>query len=189
MLCRVAGEHGFDDLARLIHVYSTDKTEGAWKSAASTWCTKQCRRLGYLFPAFRGQRGGTARLWWRNATRKAVYAIWGITSDYGESWSRFFAWMTLVVFLFACVYDIGATDSHKGGWLDLYKDSRLCEHGNQATFATSMSFSLTVFTTLGFGDITPCTTLGYAVVGLEVLFGYLFLGIFVTILSRKMFRK
>ena len=51
-------------------------------------------------------------------------------------------------------------------------------------------FSVTTFTTLGFGDITPkpSATCAQMLVTSEVLIGYIMLGGFVTILSGKLVR-
>ena len=54
---------------------------------------------------------------------------------------------------------------------------------------TMFYYSLVTFTTLGFGDITPRTPIAAAVVMLEVVVGYMMLGILISILATKVARR
>ncbi len=54
---------------------------------------------------------------------------------------------------------------------------------------TTVYYSVVTFTTLGFGDITPRTPLAAGIVMLEVIVGYLMLGILISILATKVARR
>jgi len=58
-----------------------------------------------------------------------------------------------------------------------------------SNIVTAFYFSVVTFATLGFGDITPVNSLGRIWAILEVAFGYLTLGILITLLARKMTRS
>ena len=49
-------------------------------------------------------------------------------------------------------------------------------------------FSLTTFTTLGFGDVAPSNDWGAIAISLEVLSGYVMFGVLLTMLARKIVR-
>jgi len=53
-------------------------------------------------------------------------------------------------------------------------------------FIDAVYFTISVMTTLGFGDIVPTTILGKIIVALQCLTGFSFLGIFASMLSRKL---
>jgi len=52
-------------------------------------------------------------------------------------------------------------------------------------FMDSVYFTVTVMTTLGFGDIVPTTIIGKIAVSIQCLIGFSYLGIFASMLSRK----
>jgi len=47
-------------------------------------------------------------------------------------------------------------------------------------------FSMVTFSTLGFGDVTPCNWVGELAVMAEVFLGYVLLGGLITILAMKL---
>lgn len=47
-------------------------------------------------------------------------------------------------------------------------------------------FSIITLTSLGFGDITPHTFIGKVAVSMEVFFGFIMLGIFISLIQKKM---
>ena len=51
---------------------------------------------------------------------------------------------------------------------------------------TNLYFSMVTFSTLGFGDVTPCNWVGELAVMLEVFLGYVLLGGLITILAMKL---
>jgi hypothetical protein len=56
---------------------------------------------------------------------------------------------------------------------------------NHHTLFSPFYFSLVTFTTLGFGDVTPNGGIGEIIVSLQVIFGYLTLGLLISILTNK----
>lgn len=83
--------------------------------------------------------------------------------------------ITIIAFGFA--YWIGATifHLHFADWI-------------KPTWFHYFYFSVVTFATLGFGDISPMCPQAYGLVMAEVLQGYIFLGLIVTFISRKMSR-
>ena len=49
----------------------------------------------------------------------------------------------------------------------------------------NLYFSVVTFTTLGYGDFGPVSWLGKALVVIEVMLGYVMLGLLVGIISRR----
>lgn len=54
---------------------------------------------------------------------------------------------------------------------------------------TALYYSVVTFTTLGFGDVTPRTPLAAMFVMIEVIVGYVMLGILISILATKVARR
>ena len=54
---------------------------------------------------------------------------------------------------------------------------------------TPFYYSIVTFTTLGFGDVTPLTKTGQVLVTIEVVFGYLTLGLLISILANRVARR
>lgn len=119
----------------------------------------------------------------------AWLAFWRITGRYGESGTRWLISSVALVLLFALLYTPAPANN---GPIELYvnnpdtfaPDQSLLDH-----FVSAISFSVTVFTTLGFGDVVPRNGLARFVVGAECMLGYVFLGMLITILGRKMLRR
>ncbi|WP_294344504.1 ion channel [Prosthecochloris sp.] len=90
-----------------------------------------------------------------------------VTCDYGRSFTRFFGWATGVILFFGLLYFLipGA----------------ISQHG----ILNSVYFSFVTFTTLGFGDITPVSMVAKLLVIVEVVMGYIMLGLLVAIVSRR----
>lgn len=91
-----------------------------------------------------------------------------LTSDYGRSFSRFFAWSLMVVVIFGFIYSLIPGALTRPGLFE------------------SMYFSVVTFVTLGYGDIVPATHLAMAIVVLEVVIGYVMLGLLVAIISKRL---
>lgn len=127
--------------------------------------------------------------------RKLVLSVWRATSNYGESWWKLAFWASVVILSFAGVYFIGenciisdwkivAACSNRTA--PLFQQSFVNDPGS---FGTCLSFSMAVFASFGFGDIVPNNIAARIIVGLEVFFGYAILGIFITIVSRRVVRR
>jgi uncharacterized protein YjbI with pentapeptide repeats len=107
------------------------------------------------------------------------YALWLGSTDCGRSMTRVVLWSAFLAIAFGLIFyllgeeafDIAHRESM--GWNPL----------------TMMYYSVVTFTTLGFGDITPRTSVAAALVMVEVVTGYLMLGILISILATKVARR
>ncbi|WP_250657725.1 pentapeptide repeat-containing protein [Alkalimarinus coralli] len=107
------------------------------------------------------------------------YGFWLALTDCGRSMTRVVSWSIGFAILFGCIfYSLGES---------------AFDIANQTTLPwslfTMVYYSVVTFTTLGFGDITPTTPLSAAVVMIEVVVGYLMLGILISILADKVARR
>jgi len=57
------------------------------------------------------------------------------------------------------------------------------------TWFTPYYFSIVTYTTLGFGDVKPHDLAGELLVSIEVIFGYLTLGLLLAVLADKVARR
>lgn len=89
------------------------------------------------------------------------------TCDYGRSFNRFLFCCFLTTLFFSLIY--------------MFIPNLINEEG----FWNCFYFSITIFTTLGYGDIYPISTLGRMIVITEVSIGYLMLGLLIAILTRR----
>lgn len=109
----------------------------------------------------------------------AYYRLWLMTTDCGRSLTRVALWSFGLSLLFAVAYhalgEAAFAISNRGtlGW----------------NLFTAFYYSVVTFTTLGFGDITPRTPLSATVVVIEVIVGYVMLGILISILATKVARR
>lgn len=101
--------------------------------------------------------------------------IWALLTDCGRSLSR----VTLV----------GLTLAYLFGRLYADCSQHLNLEGSANTEFTPYYYSIVTLTTLGFGDVLPATVLGELMVVLEVILGYILLGLLVSILANKVARR
>jgi len=108
-----------------------------------------------------------------------AYYIWSMLTDCGRSIGRVVLWSLALALIFSLVY--------------FFIGEQAFELSNKETLEwslfTTTYYSVVTFTTLGFGDITPRTTLAAAFVMVEVIVGYLMLGILISILATKVARR
>lgn len=108
-----------------------------------------------------------------------AFYLWFALTDCGRSLSRVGCWVIGLIFLFAfLIYLQGETALAFN-----------VDEGLEWSFATTLYYSTVIFTTLGFGDITPRTPMAALLVVAEVTVGYLMLGILVSILASKVARR
>lgn len=114
------------------------------------------------------------RLWGHQCWMDA----WKLT-DYGRSlWS-----VVLIAAYFSTLF--GAIYRAFPFMLD-YKQ----EMGSLETWwFTPFYYSMVTYTTLGFGDVTPVTKAGMVLVNIEVVLGYVTLGLLISILANKVARR
>jgi uncharacterized protein YjbI with pentapeptide repeats len=107
--------------------------------------------------------------WWR-----FVFRMWGWL-DFGRSISRVAALGLGIVGLFAAIY---------------WANPALLNTAQSAhSWFTPFYFSIVTFTTLGFGDVRPAQTLAEILTSLEVVLGYLNLGLLLAVLAEKIARR
>jgi len=107
------------------------------------------------------------------------YGLWLALTDCGRSMSRVVIWSIGFAILFGCVfYSLG-----ENAFEVTHKDSL------SWNLFTMIYYSVVTFTTLGFGDITPKTPVAATIVMVEVIVGYLMLGILISILADKVARR
>lgn len=90
------------------------------------------------------------------------------TSNYGQSLGLWSVWVVGTILAFAGLYMSGLAGTNGHGIVD------------------AIYFSITTFSTLGLGDVTPATSLGKLIVSAEVILGYLMGGMFIAILVRRL---
>jgi uncharacterized protein YjbI with pentapeptide repeats len=106
------------------------------------------------------------------------YRMWLWLTDCGRSMLRVVLWSSLLILGFGVIYFAMGADAFN-----------ISAAGLPWNLFTTSYYSLVTFTTLGFGDITPNTPLAAGVVMLEVLVGYVMLGIVISILATKVARR
>ena len=105
------------------------------------------------------------------AWRRPLLFLWWLTCDYGRSIWRWLAASALVIALFGLLFA-------NGHHVQVARDAPM-------TCLTPLYFSAVTFSTLGFGDVTPCSLAGEAFVMIEVFLGYLALGGAISIFATK----
>ena len=91
------------------------------------------------------------------------------SSDYGRSFSRYFAWVTGFVVCYACIY--------------FFVDEAKAQ--GTRSFIDCLYFPVVTFATVGYGDIVMVGITGKLVVISEILLGYLMGGLLVAILAKR----
>jgi hypothetical protein len=90
-----------------------------------------------------------------------------LSSDYGRSFSRYFAWVAAFIASYAFIYFL------------------IDEAPGTRTFLDYLYFSVVTFATVGYGDIVITSTIGKLIVISEILLGYLMGGLLVAILAKR----
>jgi Ion channel len=111
---------------------------------------------------------------WRGNWRLQLFRVWGWL-DYGRSMWRVAAFGFAVTSLFAGIFYLWPT---------------LLDYRQSAdTWFTPYYYSVVTFTTLGFGDVRPARTAGEILAALEVIIGYVTLGLLLAVLAEKLARR
>ncbi len=115
----------------------------------------------------------------KNQLALQLFNAWGWI-DYGRSMMRTAAIAFALAMLFGLVFLVAAKLGHP-----------MLQYGEGTPdwWFTPFYYSIVTYTTLGFGDVTPCTKLGQIIVVIEVIFGYMTLGLLVSILANKVARR
>lgn len=116
---------------------------------------------------------GVRRRWF------GLWFMWAL-AGFGERWSRTVSWAAGTFAFFGLLHWMG---TNTGAWVLKSNGGGVVKN-----LLDCLYFSLVTFVTLGFGDIWPVSWLPKVIVGVEVVFGYVFLGLLVTLIARKMGR-
>jgi uncharacterized protein YjbI with pentapeptide repeats len=123
-----------------------------------------------------------------------LYWLWLVSTDCGRSFWPLFLWLFFVCFVFGAAYsDYGIPACLS--WLPtplqdllITIDPRI-EFKHTPSWFSPYYFSVVTLTTLGFGDITPINTAGEIFAAIEVLMGYVILGLLISVLANKVARR
>jgi hypothetical protein len=110
---------------------------------------------------------------WGGRWGRLKFSAWGAL-DYGRSIGRVAILISVCIMLFGLLYIIP-------GMIDYSKSAH--------TLFTPFFFSIVTFTTLGYGDVTPKNIWGELFCSLEVIIGYINLGLLLAVLAEKLARR
>ncbi|WP_105167624.1 pentapeptide repeat-containing protein [Pseudoalteromonas sp. T1lg23B] len=112
--------------------------------------------------------------------RPNTYLLWLLTSDCGKSGYLLGGWATLLILLFSVLFWYLSPDHlNYPEHLQTMKES----------WFVHLYYSVATFTTLGYGDISPKTLLAMVLASIEVIIGFIFLGLLITLFSNKITAK
>ncbi len=98
------------------------------------------------------------------------------TSRYGHSFSRWGVTVAIFILLFAGIFAV-LDYLNPVGMFDMIATFNPFDY---------VYFSIVSFTTVGYGDIVPITNLEKLLSGVEALLGYLMLGVFITLIQKRL---
>ena len=107
-----------------------------------------------------------------------LFWLWKKTCNCGRSIGSWLVTCAIIIVLFGGLF--AASQSWKTPLVRPDKEREATETGY-----TPFYFSIVTFSTLGFGDVTPCRLAGELLVTFEVFLGYVMLGGLITILATK----
>lgn len=102
------------------------------------------------------------------------YAFWDVSCKYGTSLGRWGLTVLIFISVFATIFfffDIAGLQETTTNVFERWHDY--------------FYFSTVTISSLGYGDITPVTFLGKVLAEIEVILGYVMLGLFITLLQKK----
>ena len=122
---------------------------------------------------------------WRHPLRKLSMFLWWVTSDYGRSVSRWLLCSVVICAVFGLAWTV--VDASEAIPAAALWGRPICRSatGVPVTPFTRFYFSIVAFTTLGFGDIVPANGSGQVILSMEVILGYVFLGVLLSIVAKK----
>lgn len=103
--------------------------------------------------------------------------LWDATSLYGTSASRWFYWLIGFVLFFSVAYEI------------LHAQNLIAQEQSWVTGITGVYYTLVTTSTLGYGEFVPSHVFSQILVILNIILGYVLLGLGLTILGRKTLRR
>ena len=105
---------------------------------------------------------------------KFWFWFWGL-SDYGRS----FVSVIVLASIFICSF----------GWVYSHCHQLISSYPRSPTPFTPYYFSIVTYTTLGFGDVRPNNMAGEILVSIEVILGYVTLGLLLAVLGDRIARR
>lgn len=114
----------------------------------------------------------------KTVSGRMLFRIWAFI-DYGRSMQRVAWGATILSMLFGLIFYL----SRWMGW------GLLNYEGSADSWLTPFYYSVITYTTLGFGDVTPANWVGEVVVVVEVILGYLTLGLLLAVLANTVARR
>jgi Ion channel len=127
-----------------------------------------------IFRAAQSERQRRIYLLQGNYFAAALYWLWQVTSNYGESLGRWVATCLLVILTFATAYDAFGIVASTG----ISPDKPL--HAFDYFY-----FSVITFSTLGYGDLHPVGILGQAMACIEVFAGFIMFGVLLSFVGTR----
>ena len=110
-----------------------------------------------------------------------LYKFWLWSSDCGRSMGLWAFWAIFTAFVFTCIYSsLGVCH------FTIHDNLKALIEQGHSEFLIFSYYSVVTFTTLGFGDITPKTTMAMAFVVLEVILGFIMLGVLISLFTNKL---
>lgn len=117
--------------------------------------------------------------------RRFAYCIWRLTSNYGQSWSKWFLWGVFVVALFTIIY----LPSQYGCLKFSMGDMAVTSQGwDGDALLSCLMLSITNFTTFALSKSTPLNWPAFIVVLFEMSLGFVWFGLLGSIIYTKVIR-
>ncbi|MBV8061178.1 MAG: two pore domain potassium channel family protein [Alphaproteobacteria bacterium] len=153
-------------MAEVFHGFNLELQAVGNAREASMFRSRQNELQREIFIS-RGELGAAVQYW-----------LWKITSNYGESLSRWAVTCVLVILAFAVAYaGFGAITS---GSTSIDKSLRIYDY---------IYFSIITFSTLGYGDLHPIGLLGQILACLEVFCGLIMFGLLLSFVGSRFQRR
>lgn len=148
--------------------------------------------------------------------QRSLFRLWGTTSAFGQSVTRWMCWSFFVLLIFAGAFTriefaspqyhpITHQEAKSESFIQEHQASQMSPQGqplpsgdgrivetvtviNKLSLIKALYVSTIIFTTLGFSDMTPVSDLGRVLIAVEVTIGYVMLGALLAILANKLAR-
>lgn len=121
--------------------------------------------------------------------RVKSYFFWMICG-YGERPTYALVTSIEIILMFAIIYMFTglAADGNIINYTESFSQGIIFKYNMYSDFFKSLYFSMTTFTTVGYGDITPVGEISTMLSGLEMFLGVTMVGIWTATLARKIIR-